>query len=121
MPGRQFSFVAVAISLAVLLAAGHRLPQRVITPVTPWEYRFTKAEAKRDHARVLTPAMRDASFSFAPGTADADRRAFLDAITGVRPDAQRIVGLVDGLVTVQFGTEQRGAFGHAGPTGDRFE
>jgi hypothetical protein len=45
-------------------------------------------------------------------TAPADRQAFLDAVAAARPDARRLIGLVDGLVEVRIGpTGTPGAIG----------
>jgi hypothetical protein len=112
----QFWLVLVAVALVLGLAAqGRTMPQR-LQAVTPWKYRFTEDDARRDGARVLTREMRDGGFRFAAGTAAVDRQAFLQAIsTGIRPDATRLVATLDGLVIVRFDKEERGAFGHAGP------
>ncbi len=44
--------------------------------------------------------------------APADRQAFLDAVAAARPEARRLIGLVDGLVDVRIGpTGTPGAIG----------
>ena len=65
-------------------------------------FRLDAATAKLDGAQLLTPAERAATFRFAP-SAPADRAAFLGAVAAARPQARRLIGLVDGLVTVRFG------------------
>src|SRR3954453_7624597 len=75
-------------------------------------FRLDEAAADRAGAPVLPVAARRAPFAFAPGTADADRQAFLAAAAGARPPARRLVGLVDGLVDVRIGpTGQAGGLG----------
>src|SRR3954447_5553147 len=54
----------------------------------------------------ITPAIRAAGLRFEPGVAPRDRAWILAAIAHARPEAQRLVGEVDGLVTV--GTEGGG-------------
>ena len=56
--------------------------------------------------------MRRAGFRFAPTVAPADRQAFLDAVAAARPEARRLIALVDGLVDVRIGpTGTPGAIG----------
>jgi hypothetical protein len=69
-------------------------------------YRLTAADAKRSGALLLTPALRGRTFQFAPSVAPADRQVFVDAVASARPEARRLIGLIDGLVEV-----------HVGPTG----
>jgi len=54
-------------------------------------------------AALLTPAVLRASPTFAPDFQPADRQAILTAIGGTRPEARRLVGVVDGLVTIRVG------------------
>ena len=56
--------------------------------------------------------VRRAGFRFEPTVAPADRQAFLDAVAAARPEARRLIGLVDGLVDVRIGpTGTPGAIG----------
>ncbi|HEY7074000.1 MAG TPA: hypothetical protein VH418_01460 [Solirubrobacteraceae bacterium] len=48
----------------------------------------------------ITPAVRAAGLSFDPAMAPADRAWVLAAIRSARPEAQRLVDEVDGMVTV---------------------
>ena len=65
---------------------------------------------------------RAATFRFAPGTADADRAAFLAAVADARPPARRLIGLVDGLVDVHVGpTGRPGALGLTESGGPRYD
>jgi hypothetical protein len=75
-------------------------------------YRLDAASAKRAGARLLSPSQRRAGFHFAAGTARSDEQLFLAAVAGARPDARRLIALVDGLVTVRFfPTARAGAIG----------
>jgi hypothetical protein len=59
------------------------------------------ALSKRDGRRDSLPVLPDsAPMKFAPGTAAGDRDAILAAVAGARPEARRLVSLVQGLVTV---------------------
>jgi hypothetical protein len=83
-------------------------------------YRVDAATAKRDHVPRLPAAVRSATFRFAPGTAPADRDAVLAAVARARPEARRLIGLVDGIVDVRVGaTGRAGAIGLTQP-GERY-
>jgi len=66
------------------------------------QYRLSQAEADRANVGVLTDAQRARSFTFAPGSAPDEQRVFVSAVASARPEARRLVDLVDGLVTVHF-------------------
>ncbi len=66
-------------------------------------YRLDAASARATGAQYLTPALRRRTFRFDPSVAPADRQVFLDAVASARPEARRLVGLVDGLVDVRIG------------------
>jgi hypothetical protein len=55
-----------------------------------------------DHP-ALTGKVKRAGLRFAPGVVPSDRQLVLGAIAGARPEARRLVDLVDGLVTVDVG------------------
>jgi len=50
---------------------------------------------------AVTPAVRAADLRFAPGVSEADRVWILAAVAGARPEAQRLIDEVDGLVEVR--------------------
>ena len=56
-----------------------------------------------DPRELLTQQVRDAGLTFGPGVAPADRQLILRDIALARPDARRLIALVDGLVTVSVG------------------
>ena len=102
--------------LASLFTAGRSLsaarsgPQ--LSEVAGARYRLDAASAKSAGARLLAHDVRRAGFRFAPTVAPADRQAFLDAVAAARPEARRLIGLVDGLVEVRIGpTGTPGAIG----------
>ncbi|MCU0314461.1 MAG: hypothetical protein MUC84_10435 [Solirubrobacteraceae bacterium] len=66
-------------------------------------YRLSAAQAERDGALELTASLRAATFTFDPSIAPADREILLDAVARSRPDARRLVALVDGLVDIRLG------------------
>jgi hypothetical protein len=80
------------------------------------------APAARSNGMPVIPAeSRAASFSFAAGVTEADRAALASAIASARPEAQRLIAVVDGMTTVTVGADARGAAGTATDFGDRYE
>jgi hypothetical protein len=71
-------------------------------PVAGADYRLDAATARRVGARFLSEDARRATFRF-DGVAPLDRQVFLSAVAAARPEAQRLIGLVDGLVSVSVG------------------
>lgn len=67
------------------------------------QYRLGRVSADRSHVALLSAGQRAKTFRFAPGSDPRQERIFLGAIAAARPEAQRLVALVDGLVTVHFG------------------
>lgn len=64
---------------------------------------------------------RAAGFTFAPDVTESQRSAISAAIATARPEAQRLIEVVDGLTTLQVGAAGGGAAGVATDLGDRFE
>jgi hypothetical protein len=69
----------------------------------------------------VSAAERAATFTFAPGTAAYDRKVILAAVDHARPEARRLLDVVDGLVDIRVGTTSPGTVGTAGPRGQRYE
>ena len=93
--------VAIALPANLLAANGQN---RVLSPeVGGARYRVVAADADRDGARRLGPATEAATFRFVAGTPEVSRQAVLQAVADASPAAQRLIGLVDGLVTVRVG------------------
>jgi hypothetical protein len=63
---------------------------------------------------------RAATFTFDPGLAPADRAAFLTAVSHARPEAQTLIGMIDGLVDVHVAQTQAGTVGITQSVGDRY-
>jgi hypothetical protein len=98
------------VSAARSVSAGR--PATVASEVAGARYRLDAASAKRAGARPLSDGVRRATFSFDPTVAPADRQAFLAAVAAARPEARRLIALVDGLVEVRIGpTGVPGAIG----------
>ncbi|MEA2320444.1 MAG: hypothetical protein QOD81_294 [Solirubrobacteraceae bacterium] len=84
-------------------------------------YRLDEASAEREHAAVLPQGARRAGFAFAPGTAPQDQRAFTTAIVRARPEARRLIDLVDGLTDVRIGPTGAQALGITTSGGPRYD
>jgi hypothetical protein len=103
----------VGAVLALFAVMGSRAqPSVAPAEVAGARYRLDAADAHRSGARLLSESARRATFRFGPDVAPADRQAFLDAVAAARPEARRLIGLVDGLVDVRVGpTGVPGAIG----------
>jgi hypothetical protein len=77
------------------------------------------AHEVREEPPEITPEIRSAGLRFAPGVTEADRAWVLGAIASARPEAQRLVDEVDGLVEVQVHANDPVAIGkaHVAPEG----
>jgi hypothetical protein len=81
----RFGVIAVVVVLAIggKLASGHRA---------------TAAQSGPQHE--LTPQVRAAGLTFAPGVAPGDQQWIQAAIASVRPEAKTLIDAVDGLVVI---------------------
>jgi hypothetical protein len=86
MDTRALRFVAVGVVIA--LAIGGKVTAS----------RGSKVPAGPEHE--LTAEVRAAGLGFAPGVAPGDQQWVLAAIAQARPEAQSLIGAVDGLVTI---------------------
>lgn len=68
----------------------------------------------------VTAAERAATFTFAPGTAAADRDAFLGAVAHAAPQARALIDEVDGLVDVAVAVTAGDAVGTTEQVGRRY-
>jgi hypothetical protein len=91
--------IIVVVGIAVLLTAQH-------------------AKSRQGEFEI-TPELRAATLQFAPEVTPGDRQWILAAIAGARPEAQRLVNEVDGLVTIRTDLNEQDAIGLAelGPGG----
>jgi hypothetical protein len=112
--------LAAAAGLAVYAARPTPAPASG-AEVAGARFRLSADAARQAGAPVLPAADRARTFRFAPGTADADRAAFLAAVADARPPARRLVALVDGLVDVRVGpTGRSGTLGLTESGGPRY-
>lgn len=68
---------------------------------------------------VIQAPARAAGFTYGPSVSAADRLAIETALAGARPEARRLVEIVDGLTQIDVGAAD-GAAGQAGRFGDRY-
>ncbi|HET6506410.1 MAG TPA: hypothetical protein VFG42_06450 [Baekduia sp.] len=82
----------------------------------------SRAGAKQQGRVVgrISDAERAATFTFPPGIAEPDRQAILRAVADARPEAQRLIAAVDGLVDLRVAGTQAGVVGVTQPAGSRF-
>lgn len=82
-------------------------------------------EVKRVQAagtkRTLSAGVRAAGLRFAPEVAPQDRARIIGAIAAARPEARRLIDVVDGLVTVRVGAVDESAVGLTAQTADGFD
>lgn len=104
-PAARLSALVVA-ALALLLVGRQALP----LPIGVAEredggatYRLDATSAERAGARQLDAATRAATFTWAASMPAQHRGLFAASIAAARPEAQRLIALVDGLVTVASG------------------
>jgi hypothetical protein len=64
---------------------------------------FAASHRRAAAAPGLDATTRTASLRFDPAVAEGDRQAVLGAIAAARPDARRLIDVVDGLVEVHVG------------------
>jgi hypothetical protein len=98
---------ARVLLLVPLLALAHAVTTRPVAPTT---------------ARpTIRSEARSAGFTFGPSVSPVDRAAIEAAVAGARPEAQRLIAVVDGLTTLNVGGAGGGAAGTAADLGDRYE
>ena len=125
--GRSLTLLALVVASVGVVFAFTGATRRIAAPpegaeIAGARFRLDAADADRTGAPVLPAAERAATFRFAPGTAPADRAAFLAAVADARPPARRLIDLVDGLVDVRIGpTGQAAALGITRSGGPRYD
>lgn len=97
--------VLAALLATVSVAASQRARRAAPSPseVAGARYRLDAGTAERENARLLSAEARKATLRFDPTVAEGDRAVVLAAVAAARPDARRLVDLVDGLVDVRVG------------------
>jgi hypothetical protein len=101
MPDRQRTLIAPLATL--LVVCGLAVALRPRTDSAPAH--------NPAQALTITPAQRDATFTFAPDVLDVDRQAILGAVARARPEAQRLIAEVDGLVRIEVAKPPEHALG----------
>jgi hypothetical protein len=105
-------FLALASMVTAARSLSAERSSTAPSAVAGARYRLDAASAKRSGARLLSQDVRAEGFHFDPTVPPADRQAFLDAVATARPEARRLIALVDGLVEVRIGpTGTPGAIG----------
>ncbi len=96
----------------------------VLLAITAWALRPAAQPAAGSVVAPLfakpTPESRARTFAF-EGVAPGDRAAILAAVAGARPEAQRLIGAVAGLVTVRVGTAGDTTAGFTQPIGPGYD
>src|SRR3954454_21463341 len=122
---RRLILPVLALAAAAGLAVNPARPAPVSAggaEVAGARFRLTATAARAGGAPVLPADDRAATFRFAPGTASADRAAFLAAVADARPSARRLVGFVDGRVGLRVrAARQPIALGLTESGGPRYE
>jgi hypothetical protein len=90
----------------------------VLAIVAAGAVRHAHAGAQRvvQQRPLLTKEVRGAGLRFAAGVAPADRQLVLREIALARPEARRLIAIVDGLVTVSVGAATAGGADAVGLT-----
>jgi hypothetical protein len=74
------------------------------------------AQGAQGNGPKLTKEVVDAGLRFSPAVAPADRQLVLREISLARPEARRLIGIVDGLVTIRVGDARLGGADAVGLT-----
>lgn len=69
---------------------------------------------------ALSATTQEATFSFAPEVAASDRELVRSAVAGTRPEARRLVAMIDGLVDISVGDSGDGTAGRTMIGGPRY-
>ncbi|MEA2252925.1 MAG: hypothetical protein QOG70_3167 [Solirubrobacteraceae bacterium] len=118
----------LVVVLAIVLTAGivhARASQGTARPAGAYQvdgaaYRLDAAQARRTGTIHLSDDLRRAGFRFGPDVSADDQAAILRAVADARPEAQRLIGLIDGLVDMHVGQADANALGVTQTTGTRY-
>ena len=92
------------------------IPVALLALVAALVVRHTDARIQVARGPHLTKEIRDAGLTFDPSVAAADRQLVEREIAGARPEAQRLIAIVDGLVTIHVGPATGGGADAVGLT-----
>jgi hypothetical protein len=97
--------IVFLVVLAALVASRGGAAQQRVVQVDPQgaDYRVDAAQAERDGVPLLDEPVRAAPLRFADSVTLEDRQLILGAIAAMRPEARRVVDLVDGMVVMHVG------------------
>ncbi len=110
----------LAIAGAVVFALSQRAQTAALNGAPPGGARYRVGSGGGNGTLELKGGLRDGSFTFAPQVVPADRELILGAVASSRPEARRLVGLVDGLVDISVGSAGDGVAGKTMTGGTRF-
>jgi hypothetical protein len=114
--------LAVALTAGIVHARASQAPARPAGAygVDGAAYRLDAAQARRTGTIHLSDDLRRAAFRFAPDVPAGDQAAILAAVADARPEARRLIDLIDGLVDVRVGQLGAGVIGLAQTNGERY-
>lgn len=119
--------VGVALIMAIddLASSSPDAPAPEPAPLCVWNRAWVPKNEQQMgtvHPCLTVPKVRARGFGFVPGTTPAHRERFLRAVSELRPEARRLVDVVDGLVKVRLDWEHPKYSGLAsGRRNGRFE
>jgi hypothetical protein len=102
---RHILVAAILVAAIPLSLAVNRTPPRATASSTPAVHAFTAAE-------------RAATFTYDASALAGHRALIADAIAAARPEAQRLIAIVDGITTLRVGPAAAGALGVTQPLPD---
>lgn len=110
----------LAIAGAVVFTLSQRAQTAALNGAPPEGARYRVGSGGGNGTLELKTGVRDGGFTFAPQVFPADRELILKAVASSRPEARRLVGLVDGLVNISVGSAGNGAAGKTMTGGTRY-
>jgi hypothetical protein len=110
----------LAIAGALAFALSQRAQTAALDGPAPDGARYRVAGGGGAGTLELKAGLRDGTFTFAPEVSPADRALVLKAVASSRPEARRLVAMVDGLVDLSIGSAGDGAAGRTVIGGARY-
>ena len=125
--GRQAPSILVVLVVAILggvlrgAGAGDVAPPRGPTVSGDAFYALSEEDAKAGDRKLLGDDLRAGGLRFAPDVDAASRAVVLGSVARARPEAARLIALVDGLVDVRVGDAGHDALGTTTDHGGRYD
>ena len=110
----------LAIAGALAFALFQRAQSAALSGPPPEGARYRVGGGGGAGTLELKVPLREGTFTFAPQVAASDRELVLEAVASSRPEARRLVAMVDGLVDVSVGSAGSGAAGRTMIGGARY-